>query len=133
MAAIPLERPVLRPEPYFRRQPAEEATPQRIEQASERAGLSGLLARATWMFWGNGALYILGVAIAMGSAALSAIDLAFWGTVALLIGIRYWDIKKLHGLTATCEPATMSHWRRYAVKLSALSLIGWAVAHAIAL
>jgi hypothetical protein len=84
------------------------------------------------MVLGNGALFFMAAHIAMTGSALSAVDLAFWGTVALLVALRYLDIRGLGGLTATHEPATMSHWRRYAILLLVVSFLAWAIAHGIA-
>ncbi len=95
--------------------------------------LSGCLVRLAWMFLGNGALFVLAVFIAQGPrAAISALDAAYWAVVAALIGLRYLDIKAFKGQTATSEPATMAHWRRYAVIVLAASLVGWGLAHAVA-
>jgi hypothetical protein len=61
----------------------------------------------------------------------SAADAVFFGTVVLAAVIRYLDIRFFRGATATGNPATMRHWRRYAILLILVSLIVWAAAHAV--
>jgi hypothetical protein len=48
-----------------------------------------------------------------------------------MIIVRFLDIKFLDGQTATGEPATLAHWRRYAVLLIVISAIIWSAAHAV--
>jgi len=105
----------------------------RAQQAPQITSLSGCLVRLCWMAFGNAALYLMAAHMFLsGGAVFSALDLAFWGTVVLLIAIRYWDIRKLNGLTAGYEPATMAHWGRYAVGLTVVSFVLWALARGAA-
>ena len=109
------------------------AVPAKGRHEPEVSGLGGCLVRLCWMAFGNFALILIAVRIAtMRGVALSVMDLAFWGTVALLIAVRYWDISKLKGLTVMYQPATMPHWRRYAIGLTLVSLAVWALAHWLA-
>ncbi len=95
--------------------------------------LGGCLVRIAWMFLGIGALFVLAVFIAQRPrAALSGFDAAYWAVVAAVIGLRYVDIRALHGQTAGSEPATMAHWRRYAIVVLVAGLAAWGLAHGIA-
>jgi hypothetical protein len=49
-----------------------------------------------------------------------------------MIIVRLLDIKFLNGQTATGEPASVKHWRRYAIMLVLISAVIWAAAHATA-
>jgi hypothetical protein len=94
---------------------------------------SGCLVRLFWMFLGNVVLLFSAKAISDREAyALSIADLVFWGFVLALIIIRRVDISKLGGLTAAGQPASMVHWRRYAIVLLVLALVLWGSAHGIA-
>jgi hypothetical protein len=82
------------------------------------------------MALGNGALLLLAAHIAVSRQGfLTGIDLAFWLTVVFLLAVRYVDITGFHGQTATCEPATLTHWRRYAAVVPLLALALWLAAH----
>ncbi len=86
------------------------------------------------MLVGNVCLLACAKAISdRGAYTLGAADVVFWAFVALLIGVRYLDIRKLEGLTASGRPATIVHWRRYTLFIVAFSLVVWGSAHAIAL
>lgn len=54
-----------------------------------------------------------------------ACDFAYWINVVIMIGIRLLDIKIFAGETEDFEPATMAHWRKYAIKLILFSLLGY--------
>jgi hypothetical protein len=58
--------------------------------------------------------------------------LVFWSAVLLLVVVRYVDVRFLKGSTVFGQPASMQHWRRYAVLLIGASVVIWGVAHAIA-
>jgi len=96
-------------------------------------GTGSCLARLCWMVIGNVILLVCAVSI-LGhhSSFFSVADLIFWATIALLIGVRYLDIKRLKGLTAAGEPASMAHWRRYVGILLAVCAAAWGAAHAAA-
>jgi hypothetical protein len=47
-----------------------------------------------------------------------------------LVTVRFLDIKFLDGQTATGQPASIKHWRRYAIVLVVISAAIWAAAHA---
>lgn len=60
-------------------------------------------------------------------------DLAFWLTVASFLGLRHLDISRFHGQTVAGEPATLGHWRDYAVVALLFSLGLWLLAHGLAM
>jgi hypothetical protein len=104
---------------------------QRREDGVCDASILGCLIPTFWMLVGNGILALCAVAIAAGTAVFGATDLLYWLTVVCLLGARYADIRYLGGKTADGEPATMAHWRRYAVILGAVSVAIWIVAHLV--
>lgn len=94
----------------------------------------GILLRLTWLMFGNVLLMALAVAIAERRSAgfLTIVDAAFWILVAGLALARYVDITRMKGQTASGEPATVGHWRRYLLTLLPLSIVVWIAAHAVA-
>jgi hypothetical protein len=86
------------------------------------------------MLFGNAVLLVCIVSIAQvrGASFLSAADYVLWSTVVVLIALRYVDVTKLKGTTVTDKPATMTHWRRYAILLSVGAAAAWGAAHGIA-
>lgn len=77
--------------------------------------------------------------IVFGSLAIIVVDeLAFpaipdavvWLTVALMIVARRVDITRGQGTTATGEPATLAHWRNYAVTVVCVAGVASVFAHA---
>jgi hypothetical protein len=92
----------------------------------------GCLTRLCWMLFGNIALIVSGIVI-MGQKNnfVSYADFAFWLIVLFLIGVRYVDITKMEGTTASEKPATIKDWRRYTIFLLIFSLILWGISHAI--
>jgi hypothetical protein len=92
---------------------------------------AGVLARLFWMLFGNAILAFSAVFILHNRGGfLHTADLVFWITVAVLVLVRYLDIRFLNGLTAAGAPASMRHWIRYVVVLLAVAVVGWILAHA---
>jgi len=106
--------------------------PEKDNTSSSQTGLVGCFVRVGWMVLGSAALYLSAVFIIKHPGFFSLADVAFWSIVVASIGLRYLDIKFLHGQTAKGEPATMGHWRGYVFLLSSLALGLWVLAHAIA-
>jgi hypothetical protein len=97
----------------------------------KQSGILAILARPFWMFLGNFALMICAANILMGeSSSTRTSDIIFWCAVAAMIIVRFLDIKFLDGQTAAGEPASIKHWRRYAIVLAVISAAIWAAAHA---
>jgi hypothetical protein len=91
----------------------------------------GAILRLWWMALGNGAFLFSAVYLAMSGQGwrLSLVDLTYWAAVVTLLGARFLDISWYRGSTSTGEPATMAHWRRYAVTLLLLAVGLWVGAH----
>jgi hypothetical protein len=106
-----------------------------IHPSAETPSPSGtsLLLRIFWMFIGNFVLIVSLLAIAMGEEEgfFSIADVVFWVAVPLIIAARYVDIARYGGTNADGEPATLAHWRRYAIGLAVLSVVLWGAAHGI--
>lgn len=95
-----------------------------------RAG--GCLVRLGWMLFGSLILLFSAIGIIYHEGGfLSVADGIFWAALAACIVLRHTDIKHLKGHTASGEPATMVHWRRYALMLLVLGAAVWGVAHGI--
>jgi hypothetical protein len=98
---------------------------------NQESGL-GTFARIFWILIGNAVLLFMALAIFNRHApflSFAAIDLAYWITVLLLIVVRYCDIKYLGGLTTKDQPATIIHWRKYAMLLLLIAAGVWLIAH----
>ena len=93
---------------------------------------AGCLVRLGWMLLGNIALLLSAAAISQNKAAFSLADALFWAIAIGVVALRYVDIRVLHGQTAMGTPATIAHWRRYAVFMAAASLGIWLLAHGVA-
>ncbi len=103
------------------------------DQTTDKHG-SGLsiIARLFWMFFGNAILFISIIFIVEHKGGMfHTADVVFWITVAILIFVRYLDIKFCVGLTATGNPASIAHWIKYAILLLIFSTAVWAIAHAV--
>ena len=97
---------------------------------SKQDSIAGLLARMFWMPIGSMVLAISMISIFLHKGRMfHAADWVFWITIAALILVRYLDIKFWGGLTAAAQPASMNHWRRYAIVLAVISAAIWSAAH----
>jgi hypothetical protein len=109
--------------------------PELNDQTSSAQGQGiGCLVRMFWMVAGNLLLLICAKAVLdRRGHGVGPADLVFWVLVAVLIGVRYLDVKKLNGETVSGKPATLVHWRRYALFLFLFAILLWGSAHAFAL
>jgi hypothetical protein len=107
-------------------------SPQNSNSTTKSEGTSGLgvLIRLLWMLLGPFAAAIVCVQIFQKRAGFGKYDIAFWCLVLLMLTARYVDMRFMHGLTASDEPATPQAYRSYAVKLLAVTIIGWIAIHA---
>lgn len=95
---------------------------------------AGCLIRLFWMGAGNIILFLCVTYIFHNRVrGLELVDLGYWLTVVAMVAARWVDIRSYNGDTVTGEPATLSHWRRYAVRLVAGALVAWLVVHLLAL
>lgn len=86
----------------------------------------GLLVRLYWVILGNAILFFLLVLLFEKHPRLpSLLDTAYLVAVAALISIRYVDIRFLNGQTGEGKPATMTHWRRYALLIGPVGVGAW--------
>ena len=93
--------------------------------------LSGLFVRLYWLILGNILLIMMAMLIFLNRESFfSGADLGYWGALALLIVARYVDVKRVHGLTSEGEPATMSHFKRYAARVAGAGGALWGLAQA---
>ena len=92
----------------------------------------GCLTRLCWMMFGNIGLIAFAVAIAKHKDGfLSYSDLGFWLVVLFMIGVWYFDITKMDGLTASEKPASVAIWRWYVFYLIIFGLVVWGIAHLV--
>ncbi len=97
------------------------------------APVLNLMIRLAWLLYGNAVLGICWFGIAgRGIRAIALADIAYFATALLMIAARYIDIKHFNGLTSEGEPATMAHFRSYAIVLGAVVAGLWLLAQFIA-
>jgi hypothetical protein len=99
--------------------------------SSPGMGFGGCLVRLGWMLFGSVILLFSAVVIARHQGFLSVADGVFWAAIAACVGLRYFDVSRMHGQTASGEPSTLAHWRQYTIRLVAVGAIVWGVAHGI--
>ncbi|MFA5865702.1 MAG: hypothetical protein WC975_13595 [Phycisphaerae bacterium] len=91
---------------------------------------SGCLIRLCWMLFGNIAILVSARLIAFHKGSfLSTADFVFWGIILAMIALRYVDITKMGGLTASGQVASITHWKRYTLILGLVALLVWGIAH----
>lgn len=93
---------------------------------------AGCALRLFWMLISNAIVYASLAVIAMEGAAFpSPLDGVVWVTVVLSILARRIDITRWSGKTASGEPATLAHWRRYAATVLIVTAAASALVHVI--
>lgn len=90
-------------------------------------GFLPLLLRLIWMGLGYVALFLCWALVAKGTAPV-VMDIIFFVVVVALIVVRYVDITMFKGQTTEGKPATLAHWRRYAVLMAVISAGLWVFA-----
>lgn len=90
----------------------------------QKAGCLAALARVYWMAVGNVLLFVCAIYAAKQEPP-SALDGLYAGLVALLLVVRFVDITRLGGQTSEGLPATLAHWRRYALGLVPVAAFVW--------
>lgn len=91
---------------------------------------AGCLVRIFWMAIGGLALMFLAAAI-FRRGAFSILDVVYWLVVAATAGARFIDVTRFQGRTASGEPATVAHVRRYALVLFVVAVAAWVGAHGL--
>ena len=110
---------------------SEETSVARQQEQPERIAAAGCLLRFYWMFVGNAIVAVSACVISQGDRVLTAADLVFWLGTASLLGVRFVDIRFGKGSTADGEPATMQHWRRYALRVLGVAVALWLAVHGV--
>lgn len=91
-----------------------------------------LLGRVTWMMLGPAALLGIIYAITANSSGWFRIpDAAYVAVVALMIGGRWIEQRSGAATTATGEPATVRHFKRYIRTLLPLAVGVWIAANVV--
>jgi hypothetical protein len=128
--AVPESKALRSPKPAHSKNSFDNAPPEHIEAT---ASFAGAIARAYWMLAGNAVLSLLAIAIVQrGRERAWTIDATFWVAGASLVLVRYVDITRFRGATASGKPASLADWYRYAGRLLLVSLTVWILVHAIA-
>jgi hypothetical protein len=100
--------------------------------AAKGGGGGTLLCRFMWMFIGP---LILGSVVYQTVAQRDGWfvfrDIVFAIALALMIGARWLEIRTGAGETATGEPATVEHFKRYAMILVPVAAVVWTVAKVV--
>ncbi len=111
--------------------PGPDQGPQTPPDAGSKGGCLSIIVRLSWVFGGIIVLIYCAVFIAREKHP-GTTDLIFWLTLAAIVLLRFVDIRFLQGETLDNKPATITHWRRYALKISAAAAVLYAVAKLIA-
>jgi len=107
-----------------------EQNPQPSVNSESGGGCLPALVRLTWIFGGIALLYCaLFIAQRKGPVIADLILLIL--TLGLIL-VRYIDIRYLKGETRDNQPATMKHWRRYALMVLIASGFLYALAKFVA-
>ncbi len=94
--------------------------------------ISVILARIMWTLLGPAGMGLAALIIVnRGNGWLTPLD-AFYGVVvSLMLAGRYVELRSGQGITVTGEPATIRHFKRYAVVLVLTAALVWALANLI--
>ncbi len=101
------------------------------QSPSESTGCLPVILRITWLMWGNFALLACAALVAQKIAPVVS-DVLLFMIAGGLIAVRYVDITRFKGETADGEPATLAHWRRYAIIVMLTSAVAWGFARVAA-
>jgi hypothetical protein len=102
------------------------------EPNTQEPAQAGFALRLFWMMFGHAIVFASLATIVVDELAFPTIaDAVVWLTVALMIVVRRVDITRAQGTTATGEPATLAHWRNYAVTLICAVGVASVFAHAL--
>jgi len=100
-----------------------------VDSASPRTmSIWALAVRLYWMAFGNILVLFAAIAAARADRA-GAADVILLLAATSLIVMRYVDITRYTGLTEDGKtPATLAHWRRYALGVAVVTSVLWGVA-----
>jgi hypothetical protein len=95
---------------------------------------AALAVRLGWMLGGTLTMIISGLGIASTTRwTFGPQDAVFWSGAVVTVLLRYWDIRRFRGQTASGDPATMGDFIRYAALLTGTALTGWLTVQAVRL
>jgi hypothetical protein len=94
--------------------------------------ITPLVARMFWFFVGPmvAILTLLGI-LFQGSGWLTVLDAVYLTAVVLMVGSRWVEQRSGEAATATGEPSTWAHFRRYATVLVPVALCAWLAANVV--
>jgi hypothetical protein len=105
---------------------------QQLNTSDQAPAQAGCVLRLFWMLVGNAIVYGSLAYVALNKLAFPGVlDIVVWLTVVLTIVARRVDIIRWQGTTASGEPATLEHWRRYAATVVVAAAAASVVAHMI--
>jgi hypothetical protein len=97
--------------------------------APQATPVRAALGRVTWMFFGPMLLVVTAAAIAMrGSGFFSFADLFYFLVLGAMLAGRWVEFRGGDPQTATGEPASPQHLRRYLLAASLVGLAVWGTA-----
>lgn len=97
------------------------------------APMNNLFIRLIWLLYGNAVLGICWFSIASrGIRTFDIADYVYLGTIVIMLMARHVDINRFQGHTADGTPATMLHFKRYAIQLVSIGIVMWIAAQFIA-
>jgi hypothetical protein len=91
-----------------------------------QTGCLAPIVRLLWLAAGNFTLLILLVLIAM-KGRFSALDMAYWLTIAAVLFLRFAEIRFLGGVNPEGGRSTMKDWRKYMLIVLGVAGGGWAM------
>jgi hypothetical protein len=95
-------------------------------KTGKSGGAGATLCRLMWMFIGPLSLGIIGYrTVAQGDGWFALRDVGCTITLALMIGARWLELRSGTAETATGEPATIEHFKRYVVILLPVATVLW--------
>lgn len=86
------------------------------KQSEGQGGCLPALARLFWIVGGNVALFFCAISIVLRRATFAVYLIYILATISL-VGVRFVDIKYFMGEKLNGERASLSHWRRYTLRL----------------
>ncbi len=95
-----------------------------MENKTNPTPMAGFFIRIYWMLYGNIITIFIALYILLKNPESSTLlSIFYFLNIACLVFLRYVDIRYLNGMTTECEPATMSHWKKYSIILIISSII----------